>query len=62
MSPYLPPEKVDVDGERIIVLLDRQFVVYPGGAGVDEGAGVEDIYTGKSLFYTGLFYTGTSIA
>ena len=27
-------------GERIIVPLDRQFVVYPGGAGVDEGAGL----------------------
>ena len=26
-------------GERIIVPLDRHFVVYPGGAGVDEGAG-----------------------
>ena len=29
--------------ERIIVPLDRRFVVYPGVAGVDEGAGVEDV-------------------
>ena len=29
-------------GERIIVPLDRHFVVYPGSAGVDEGAGVDE--------------------
>ena len=29
--------------ERIIVPLYRQFVVYPGVAGVEEGAVVEDI-------------------
>ena len=29
-------------GERIIVPLDRRIVVYPGGAGVDEDAGVEE--------------------
>ena len=28
--------------ERIIVPLDRQFVVYHGGAGIDEGAGVDE--------------------
>ena len=28
-------------GERIILPLDRQFVIYPGGAGVDEGARVD---------------------
>ena len=43
-------------GERIIVPLDQQFVVYPGGAGVDEVAGVDE----GDVFYTGsLFYTGT---
>ena len=42
--------------EGIIVALDRRFVVYPGGAGVDEGAGVED--GGPPVFYTGVFYTG----
>ena len=43
--------------EGIIVGLDRRFVVYPGGAGVDEGAGVED--GGPPVFYTGsLVYTG----
>ena len=43
-------------GERIIVPLDRQFVVYPGGAGVDEVASVDE----GDVFYTGsLFYTGT---
>ena len=51
-------EEECVCGERIIVPLDRHFVVYPGGAGVDEGAGVDK----EDLFYTGLFYTGTSIA
>ena len=29
--------------ERIIVPLDRQFIIYPGVSGVDEGAGEEDI-------------------
>ena len=43
--------------EGIIEALDRHFIIYPGGAGVDEGAGVEDggppvIYTG-SLVFTG---------
>ena len=28
--------------ERIIVPLDRLFVVYPGSAGVGEGAGVDE--------------------
>ena len=28
--------------ERIIVPLDRQFVIYPGGACVDKGAGVDE--------------------
>ena len=28
--------------ERIIVPLDRHFVIYPGGAGVDEGAGLDE--------------------
>ena len=40
--------------ERIIVPLDRHFVVYPGVAGVDEGAGLDV----GDLFCTGLFYTG----
>ena len=52
--------------EGIIVALDWRFFVYPGGAGVDEGAGVEDIMgagveggAGIDLFYTGtLFYPG----
>ena len=35
--------------ERIIVPLDRHFIVYPGGAGVDEGAGLDE----GDLFYTG---------
>ena len=35
--------------------LDWHFVVYPGGADVDEGAGVDE----GDLFYTGVFYTGT---
>ena len=34
--------------EGIIVPLDRHFVVYPGGVGVDEGAGVDK----GDLFYT----------
>ena len=29
--------------EGIIVALDRRFIVYPGVASVDEGAGVEDV-------------------
>ena len=42
--------------ERIIIPLDRQFVVYSGGASVDEGAGVDE----GDVFYTGsLFYTST---
>ena len=36
--------------ERIIIPLDGQFLVYPGVAGVDEGAGVVEVF----LFYTGL--------
>ena len=40
--------------ERKIVPLDRHFVVYPWGAGVDKGAGLDE----GDLFYTGLFYTG----
>ena len=28
--------------ERIIVPLDRHFVIYPGSAGVDEGASVDE--------------------
>ena len=35
--------------EGIILSLYRRFVVYPGGAGVDEGAGVDK----GDLFYTG---------
>ena len=35
--------------ERIIVPIDRHFVVYPGDAGVDEGAGLDK----GDLFYTG---------
>ena len=42
--------------ERIIVPLDRQFVVYLGNAGVDEGASVDE----GDIFYTGsLLYNGT---
>ena len=41
-------------GERIIVLLDQHFAVYPEGAGVDEGAGLDK----GDLFYTGVFYSG----
>ena len=35
--------------EGIIIPLDRHFVVYPGGAGVEEGASVEEV----SLAYPG---------
>ena len=42
-------------GERIIVPLDRHIVIHPGGAGVDQGAGVDE----GDIFYTSLFYTGT---
>ena len=42
--------------ERIIVPLDRHFVVYTGDACVDEGTGVDE----GDVFFTGsLFYTGT---
>ena len=42
--------------ERIIVPLDRHFVVYTGGASVDEGASLDE----GDVFYTGsLFYIGT---
>ena len=41
--------------ERIIVPLDRQFVVYPGVAGVDEGAGVEEVFLIKGPLYTQAF-------
>ena len=41
-------------GEPIIVPLDQHFVVYPEGAGVDEGAGLDK----GDLFYTGVFYSG----
>ena len=34
---------VGVFWEHIIVHLDRRFVLYPGVAGVDEGAGVDDV-------------------
>ena len=50
-----PPNNKTYFRERIIVPLDQHFVVYPGGAGVDESAGVDEGY----IFYTGLFYTGT---
>ena len=33
---------LEADGEGIIVPLDRRFVVYPGGAGVEEGVGVKE--------------------
>ena len=33
---------VDYNWEGIIVPLDRRFVVYPGAAGVGEGAGVDE--------------------
>ena len=36
--------------ERIIIPLDRHFVVSPGGASVDKGAGLDE------GFYTGLNY------
>ena len=35
--------------EGIIIALDRHFVFYPGAAGVDEGAGVDE----QDIFYTG---------
>ena len=49
---YLAPTQVKYQPrrERIIVPLDRHFVVYTGGAGLDEGAGLHEGY----LFYTGL--------
>ena len=55
-----------MNGEGIIVPLDRRFVVYPGAARVDQGAGVvcpgscdmlieklKKITIGNSGFYTG---------
>ena len=36
-------------GEGIIVPLDRHFVIYPGSADVDQGAGLDE----GDLFYTG---------
>ena len=63
--------------EGIIIALDRRFVVYPGLAGVDEGAGLEDIEHEVPLLHwpllhrhlhqaqcllQWLIYTGTSIA
>ena len=58
-----------IDREGIIVALDQRFVIYPGGAGVDEGAGVEDRIKGcwctrgsryrrQTLYRRSLFYTG----
>ena len=43
-------------GERIIVPLDRHFVVYPRGAGVYKGAGLDegDFYTGHHQLGVGL--------
>ena len=33
---------MDIGGEGIIIPLDWHFVVYPGGAGVEEGASAEE--------------------
>ena len=45
-------------GERMIIPLDRHFVIYTGGASVDEG----DVFYTGSLFYTGtLFCRDTGI-
>ena len=42
--------------EHIIVPIDQHFVIYTGGAGVDESAGLDE----GDIFYTGsLIYTGT---
>ena len=38
--------------ERIIVPLDRHFVVYTGDAGVDEGTGVDQ----GDVFFTGTLF------
>ena len=38
-------------GKGIIVALDRRFVVYPGVAGVEEGAGVEDLFYTRPLLH-----------
>ena len=38
-----PSEILAKAREGIIVLLYWRFVVYPGGAGVNEGAGVEEV-------------------
>ena len=60
-----------VTREGIMVALDRHLVVYPGGAVVDKGAGVEDIIQEVPLLHrpilhrhlhNNVFYTGTSIA
>ena len=45
--------------EGIIVALYRCFVIYPGGASVEEGAGVEEVL--PLLYLHRLIYIGTSI-
>ena len=42
--------------ERIIVHLERHFVVYPGVAGVDEGAGVDDVEHEVNLLHRPLLH------
>ena len=43
-------------GEDIIIALYRRFVVYPGGAVVEEVAGVEDILSSFVFYINNLFY------
>ena len=55
----MPSNKAQVNGdiwEGIIVALERHFVIYPGGAGVDEGASVDK---GAGVDEGDFFYTST---
>ena len=42
--------------EGIIVALDWRFVIFPGLAGVDEGAGVEDVIHEVPLLHRPLLH------
>ena len=53
---YQNKNKSQIKREGIIVPLDRRFVVYPRGASVDQGAGVEEVslvYPGTHIYYPG---------
>ena len=56
ISSLIYPKWPHSNRERIIVPLDQHFVIYTGGASVDEGAGVDE----GDVFYTGSLFCRNS--